>query len=448
MLREAVLAEAVSAYGQSAVARLVRERLDDLRHRSMPGMDVTSGAIAKSVSIEAQRRFSLSPGPVVNATGVLIHPHLGRAPLSEEAIEAISGVASGYSAIEFDVDRGMRSARNTLLAPLLSQLTTADDGFVTNTNAAGIMLMLAALARGRDVIVAHGQAMETSGGFRISTILGTSGAKLIEVGTTNRTRIGDYAEAITPKTAVLLNINSATLRNSSFIESVSLADLVALGHRHGIPVIDDIGSGCILDVTTFGLAREPTVQDSIVSGADVVCFSGDKLLGGPQSGIVVGGADFIARARRHPLMRTLRVDKTTLAALHATVLHYLRGEAVDRIPIWRMIATSRADIEARAIAWLSMIHNIAGCKASVQPGLSSLNGNVSLGETLPTCVLSLRAASTARGWASHIMTELRHAQTPILTRVDEGAVLLDPRTVLPAQDTAVVEALRAVLTAG
>jgi L-seryl-tRNA(Ser) seleniumtransferase len=442
------MVEAVSAYGQAAVSRLIRERLDDLRHGSMPGADVTSGTIAKAVAVEAQRRFSLSPSPVLNATGTIIHPHLGRAPLSEAAIDAIRGVASGYSATEFDVDRGMRSSRNVLLAPLLSQMTGADDGFVTNTNSAGILLMLAALARGREVIVSHGQATESSGSFRLSTILGTSGARLVEVGTTNRTRVADYAEAITPKTGLILNINSSVLRSSSFIESVALGDLVALGHHHGIPVIDDQGSGCMLDVTPFGLAREPTVLDSLAAGADAVCFSGDKLFGGPQSGIAVGGADFIARARRHPLMRTLRVDKTTLAALHATVLHYLRGEALEAIPVWRMIAAPRSALEARALAWLGAVQGLGGCKAGVMPGLSSLNGSASQGETIPTSLLSLRASASARGWASHIMTELRHGQTPVLTRVEEGAVLLDPRTVLPSQDTAVAQALRTVLAAG
>ena len=426
----------------------MRERVEDLRHSLLPGVDDTAGNIAKTVAVEAQRRFSLSPGPVINATGVIIHPHLGRAPLSEPAIEAIRSVAGGYSAIEFDVERGMRSSRNVLLAPLLSQLTGADDGFVTNTNAGGMMVMLAALARGREVVVAYGQAMESSGSFRISTILGTSGAKLVEVGSTNRTRLADYAEAITSKTAVILNINSSVMRNSRFIESVSLADLVAMAHPRGIPVIDDQGTGCMLDVTPYGLAPEPTVQDSLVAGVDAVCFSGDKLFGGPQSGIVVGGADFIARARRHPLMRTLRVDKTTLAALHATVLHYLRGEALEMIPVWRMIAASPDELEARASSWLRSIGGHAECKAAVVPGVSSLNGNVSQAETMATSVLSLRATTTARGWASHIMAELRHAQTPVLTRVEDGAVLLDPRTVLKSQDAAVSEALRLVLAAG
>jgi L-seryl-tRNA(Ser) seleniumtransferase len=310
------------------------------------------------------------------------------------------------------------------------------------------MVMLAALARGREVIVAYGQAMESSGSFRISTILGTSGAKLVEVGSTNRTRLTDYAEAITSKTAVILNINSSVMRNSRFIESVSLADLVVMALPRGIPAVDDQGTGCMIDVTPYGLAPEPTVQDSLAAGVDAVCFSGDKLLGGPQSGFVVGGADFIARARRHPLMRTLRVDKTTLAALHATVLHYLRGEALEMVPVWRMIVASPDELEARALSWLHIIGGQAECKATVVPGVSSLNGSVSQAETMATSVLSLRATTTARGWASHIMAELRHGQTPVLTRVEDGAVLLDPRTVLKSQDAAVSEALQPVLAAG
>jgi L-seryl-tRNA(Ser) seleniumtransferase len=446
VLSEPLILDAVTAYGHSALVRLVRERLDDLRHRSMPGIDVTTPVIARSVSIEAHRRFTLSPGPVINATGVIVHTNLGRAPLSHDAIVAISQVAAGYSALEYDIDRGVRGSRNALLAPLLSQLTGADDGLVTNNNAAAIMVVLAALARGREVIVSRGQAVEIGGGFRIPTILAMSGAKLIEIGTTNRTRLNDYAEAITPRTGAILHVHPSNFRITGFTETVELADLAALAHHHGIPVIDDVGSGCLLDITKYGVAAEPLVQDSVAAGADVVCFSGDKLLGGPQCGVVVGGADFVARVRRHPLLRAVRVDKITVGALHATVLHYLRGEAVEKIPVWQMISAPSSTIATRAVSWLIELGDVVGYKVAVQPGLSTIGGGTTPGESLPTSVLCLRPLGTGRGWSSTIAAGLRHADTPVLGRVDDGAVLLDPRTVLPEQDAAVAAALRRVLS--
>ncbi|MDB5058292.1 MAG: L-seryl-tRNA(Sec) selenium transferase, partial [Chloroflexi bacterium] len=409
ILREPLMSVAIDAYGRGAVVSLVRERLDDLRHRALPGVDATAPIVARSVATEVQRRFTLSPESVINATGVIVHTNLGRAPLSQDAITAIGQVAAGYSALEYDVDRGVRGSRNALLAPLLSQLTGAEDGIIANNNAAAVLVVLAAIARGREVIVSRGQAVEIGGGFRIPTILAMSGAKLVEVGTTNRTRLGDYAEAITPKTAALLHVHPSNFRITGFTETVSVADLTALGHRQGIPVLDDIGSGCLLDLSPYGISTEPRVQDSIAAGADLVCFSGDKLLGGPQSGIVVGGADFIARIRRHPLMRAVRVDKITLAGLHATLLHYLRNEATEKIPVWQMIAAPLESVRERAASWMDALQGVRGCKVALQDGQSTIGGGTTPGESIPTCILSIRPVGTSRGWASHVATELRHA---------------------------------------
>jgi L-seryl-tRNA(Ser) seleniumtransferase len=223
--------------------------------------------------------------------------------------------------------------------------------------------------------------------------------------------------------------------------------LVSLGKRHGIPVIDDVGSGCLLDMAPFGIQGEPLVQESVGAGADVVCFSGDKLLGGPQSGIIVGGTDFIARIRRHSLLRAVRVDKITLAALHATLLHYLRGEALTAIPVWQMIAAEPSALERRAQAWLDALMGIRGVRAAVERGLSTIGGGTTPGETLPTTHLSIRPIGTGRGWAARLAGDLRHCEMPVLGRVEDGALILDPRTVLPHQDIEVVQALRTVLTA-
>jgi L-seryl-tRNA(Ser) seleniumtransferase len=448
VLREAALAEVMATYGRGAVVSLVRERLDDLRHRVLPGIDVSATAIARATAVQVERRFILSPGPVINATGVIVHTNLGRAPLSEATIEAITRVATGYSALEYDIEKGTRGSRNALLAPLLSQLTGADDGIVTNNNASAVLLVLSALARGREVIVSRGQAVEIGGGFRIPAILAMSGAKLLEVGTTNRTRLSDYAEAITARTAAILHVHPSNFRISGFTETVDLSELVTLAHNHGVPVIDDIGSGCLLDLSPYGIAAEPLVQASVAAGADLVCFSGDKLLGGPQSGIVVGGADFIARVRRHPIMRTVRVDKLTLAGLHATLLHYLRGEAVDKIPVWRMIAAPLEEMRGRAQAWESTISGLGGFKAAVLTGQSTIGGGTTPGECLDTFLLGIRPMGTSRGWASHIAAELRQCASPVLGRVEDGALLLDPRTVLADQDETVAEALRTVLSVG
>jgi L-seryl-tRNA(Ser) seleniumtransferase len=445
VLRQPAASAAIEAYGREAVKALIREQLDALRLGAIPSRESKAEAIAAAAAAEAERRFTLSPGPVINATGVIIHTNLGRAPLSHVAARAIAQVVAGYSALEYELERGTRGSRNALLAPLLCQLTGAEDGVVVNNNAAAVQLALAAIAQGQDVIVSRGQAVEIGGGFRIPTILAQSGARLIEVGTTNRTRLADYQEAITPRTAAMLHVHPSNFRMVGFTESVNIEALVALGARQNIPVIQDLGSGCLLDLRQFGLGAEPLIQDSVKAGADVVCFSGDKLLGGPQSGIIIGHTDFIARIRRHPLMRALRVDKTTIAGLHATLLHFLRGEAVTQVPVWQMIAMPASRIEARARMWLDALVTPKGVRASLEAGLSTIGGGAAPGETLPTTVLCLRPPSNSRGWAAHLSAQMRHGDPPVIGRVEDGAMLLDPRTVLPEQDNLLIRALCAAL---
>jgi L-seryl-tRNA(Ser) seleniumtransferase len=445
VLQEPEIQDALSLFGRGAMTTLVREQLDLLRTRALPGTDFTPTAIANVTCREAERRFALSPEPVINATGVIVHTNLGRAPLSDAAIHAITQVATGYSALEYDIERGGRGSRNDLLAPLLSQLTGAEDGVVVNNGAAAVQLVLAAIARGREVVVSRGQAVEIGGGFRIPAILAQSGAKLIEVGTTNRTRLADYAEALSPRTAAILHVHPSNFRVSGFTESVALPDLALLGKQHGVAVINDAGSGCLLDLAQFHLAPEPLVQDSIAVGVDVVTFSGDKLLGGPQSGIIVGGFDFIARVRRHSLLRAMRVDKITIAALHATLLHYLRGEAVKRVPIWRMIAVTTDTLNFRARVWQEALKPPPGVRLTIEPALSTIGGGSAPGETLPTTVLAIRTVATGRGWAARLAAELRRNGPAVLGRVEDGGLLLDPRTVLPDQDVLVSRALQNAL---
>ena len=376
---------------------------------------------------------------------MIVHTNLGRAPLSQAAIAAMTRVAGGYSALEYDLEAGARGSRNALLAPLLSQLTGADDGAAVNNTAAALQLILSALARGREVIVSRGQAVEIGGGFRIPAILALSGARLVEVGTTNRTRLADYAEAITPKTAAILHVHPSNFRITGFTETVGVAELSALARHHTVPLVADVGSGCLLDLRPFGVQAEPLVQDTVAAGADVVCFSGDKLLGGPQSGIIVGGSDYLAKLRRHSLMRAVRVDKITVAALHATLLHYLRGEALTQIPVWQMIAAGPEALGQVAHRWAAALAGSPLLRVAVEDGQSTIGGGSTPGETLPTKLLAIRPAGPAKGWTAHAAADLRRHNPPVLGRVEDGALRLDPRTVLPGQREAVERALVDVL---
>jgi L-seryl-tRNA(Ser) seleniumtransferase len=378
--------------------------------------------------------------PVVNATGVIIQTNLGRAPLSAAALTAMHTVGSGYSNLEYDLDQGQRGSRNSHLNTLLQQLTGAAAALVVNNNAAAVYLALIALAAGREVIVSRGQAVEIGGGFRIPDVLRQSGAALVEVGTTNRTYARDYAAAINERTALLLRVHTSNFRLMGFVHETSLADMVAVGHAQNVPVLDDLGSGTLLPTQVYGLAPEPTVQESIAAGTDLVTFSGDKLLGGPQAGIIVGRADLVDQLKRHPLARALRVDKTTIAGLHATLLAYLQGRATTEIPVWRMIAAPPEQLRSRAQA---LVARLSGA-ASVVPCQSAIGGGSLPGETLPSVAVALSAAKAPQP-LDHLAYVLRVGTPSIVARIADDCLLCDLRTVLPEQDDILVERLSAVL---
>src|SRR6266849_1716517 len=319
--------------------------------------------------LEIEQRPHLQP--VINATGVIINTNLGRAPLSEEALQAMQQVAGGYSNLEYDLETGERGARHTHVAALLRELTGAEAALVTNNNAAAVLVALSALSAGRQVVISRGQ--------------------LVEIGTTNRTRIGDYSGALNEHTALLLRVHPSNFLITGFTESTPLDALVELASQHNLFVMDDLGSGCLLPSERYGLAHEPTPQESIAAGADVVCFSGDKLLGGPQAGILVGKSQVLARIAKHPLMRAVRIDKMTLAALEATLHHYQRDEVETHIPIWRMISAQPKHIAGRATSWVSKLQ-AQGIAARTQRGESTVGGGSLPGETLPTTLLALDAA--------------------------------------------------------
>jgi L-seryl-tRNA(Ser) seleniumtransferase len=377
---------------------------------------------------------------VINATGVIIHTNLGRAPLSEAAIDAMTRAARGYSNLEYDVPAGKRGSRHSHLEAALTQLTGAEAAIAVNNNASAVLLTLAALAAGREVIISRGHAVEIGGGFRIPDVMRQSGARLVEVGTTNRTYLRDYEAAITEDTAAIMRVHPSNFRVVGFTEQPSLRDLAHLAREHSLHLIDDLGSGCLIDVTQFGLAPEPLVQESLADGADVCLFSGDKLLGGPQAGVVAGRAALVDLARRHPLARAVRMDKTSIAALHATLSHYLKGQALTEIPVWRMIAMPAADIARRARAWARK----TGSGARVIEGRSMVGGGSLPEESLPTTLLALPMDGAD---ATELARRLRLGDPHVIARIEGDDVLLDPRTVDPGDDGSVVKVVRAALAA-
>jgi L-seryl-tRNA(Ser) seleniumtransferase len=389
----------------------------------------------------ARARSAVQPSlrPLINATGVIIQTNLGRAPLSEAALRAMREVGSGYSNLEYDLASGERGSRATHLAALLCRLTGAEAALAVNNNAAAIYLALSALAAGGEVIVSRGQAVEIGGGFRIPDVLRQSGATLVEVGTTNRTYAHDYAAAIGPQTALLMRIHTSNFRLIGFVHQTPLAELAELGHAHGIPVLDDLGSGTLLPTAPYGLAPEPTVQQSVSAGAGLVTFSGDKLLGGPQAGLIVGRKELVAKLRKHPLARALRVDKTTLAGLEATLLAYLHGRATSDIPVWRMIAAQPDALRVRAERLVKAIGNGAAVVACE----SAVGGGALPGETLPSYAVALSVAAP-----DDLARRLRHSAPPVIGRIIDGQLLLDVRTVLEEQEQALVAAVRGEVMSG
>ena len=440
LLQTAAGLRLISLYSRSLTLRALRASLAQAR------LDIREGATCPSseeLLAHAERALALEQRPhllpVINATGVIINTNLGRAPLSQQALAAVQQVAGGYSNLEYELEAGTRGSRHTHVTALLRELTGAEAALVTNNNAAAVLLALSALAMGREVVISRGQLVEIGGGFRIPDVMRQSGCSLVEVGTTNRTRIGDYEAALSERTALLLTVHPSNFLITGFTESTPVHALATLAQQHHLLVMDDLGSGCLLSSEQYGLGHEPMPQESIAAGADVVCFSGDKLLGGPQAGILVGKAAVIERIARHPLMRAVRIDKMTLAALEATLRHYQRDEAETTIPIWRMISQRPEKLASRATRWVAKLRS-QGIVARVQRGESTVGGGSLPGETLPTSLLALDAAQTPLPLAE-LARRLRMCSTPIIARIQHDTLLLDPRTVLEEQDKAVITGL-------
>jgi L-seryl-tRNA(Ser) seleniumtransferase len=372
---------------------------------------------------------------------VIIHTNLGRAPLSDEALAAMAEASRGYSNLEFDLEAGARGSRYVHLEEQLRRLTGAQAALAVNNNASAVLLALSALCAGREVVISRGQLVEIGGGFRIPDVMAQSGARLVEVGTTNRTYLRDYEGAICEETAALMRVHTSNFKVTGFTKSVPLDDLARLAHGRKLWLIDDLGSGCLLDTTRFGLVREPTPQESLRAGADLALFSGDKLLGGPQAGIIVGRKEAVDLLRKHALARAVRMDKATIAGLAATLDHYLKDEALEKVPVWRMIATPLDAIARRARRWA----RAAGHDAKVVDGLSMIGGGSLPEEGLATKLLAIAPAGRP---AEALARRLRENDPPVIARIERDTLLLDPRTVHPREDKSVIEALRAALAEG
>ena len=394
------------------------------------------GAIERLVSDivdDASRRWAPSPTRVINATGVIIHTNLGRAPLSEDAARAAQIAALGYSDLEYDIEVAGRGSRHQHISSILSTVTGAETGIAVNNNAAAALLALSTVAgHGGDVLVSRSEAVEIGGGFRVPDVMAQSGANLVDVGTTNRTYARDYEAAIGPNTSAILKVHRSNFAISGFVHEDPLSEIVEVANRHGIPVLHDLGSGCLIDTAMYGIEHEPTVQESVDAGAHLTLFSGDKLLGGPQAGIIVGDSDLVGRVSRHSLARAVRIDKLTLAALNSTLRSYLRGAATEELPILRMMSASVEELERVANRWSQEIDS------QVVDGLTAIGGGSAPGQTLPTKRLMINLGLSAETIGEH----LRNFDPPIIGRIENEGYFLDPRTVLPEERDTVAEALR------
>lgn len=424
----------VSEYGRPLTIDALRETLDDARTRfkadpetALPSTDlILAGAESR---LAAWTKPTLLP--VINTTGVILHTNLGRAPLSTATIQAMSDAAANYSNLEYDLSKGKRGSRLIHAEAILQKLLGVESALVVNNCASAVLLTLSALANRKHVLLARSQLVEIGGGFRVPDVMKQSGAKLVEVGTTNKVRLSDYENELSDA-ALVMRAHRSNFKIVGFAEEPELKDIVEAAHEAGVPVVDDLGSGALIDTAKYGLAHEPTVQESLAAGADIVCFSGDKLLGGPQAGLIVGRKDLLDKVKRHPLARAVRADKTCLAGVTATLTHYLRDEAEREIPVVRMMSLTPEQVKVRAEAWREALGG-----GEVVKSESTVGGGSLPDESLPTFVLALNVKSPEK-----FLKKLREANPPVIARTENDRVLLDPRTVLTGQDDVLLVVLR------
>jgi len=425
----------IDAYGRPLTLDALRSTLDDIRERFKQDLQTVLPS-ADLILTQAESYLSAWTAatlvPVINASGVILHTNLGRAPLSDAALRAMEAVSRNYSNLEYDLPKGQRGSRLFHAESILQKLTGAEAAVVVNNNASAILLLLSALAHKKRVVISRTQLVEIGGGFRVPDVMKQSGARLVEVGATNKVRLSDYTEALEQPAALVMRAHRSNFKIVGFTEEPELRKIVEAAHTANVPVVDDLGSGALLDTAKYGLAHEPTVQESLAAGVDLVCFSGDKLLGGPQAGIILGKKELMDKIKKHPLARAVRADKTCLAALNATLLHYLKDEAEREIPIWRMISLAPDLLKVRAEGWREALG-----LGEVIESESTVGGGSLPEESLPTFVLALKVKSPDK-----FLRKLREENPPIIARTENNKVLLDPRTVLPEQEELLLRSLK------
>ncbi|HJQ98684.1 MAG TPA: L-seryl-tRNA(Sec) selenium transferase [Candidatus Polarisedimenticolaceae bacterium] len=435
LLEEPALRAAIERWGRMLVTDLLREAIDEVRQGA------PAGDWAEIVEARAAKLLRPSPRAVINATGVVAHTNLGRSTLSAKAASRVAEAATSYLDLEYDLGKGARGDRMAHLAPLLARLFRGHAALAVNNNAGAILLALRALAKGREVVISRGELVEIGGSFRIPDILAASAAKLVEVGTTNRTRLEDYERAVGPRTGALLKVHTSNFAVVGFTEETSVEDLSGLARARGIPLLIDWGSGDLVDLVASGIRDEIPVGDLLRRGADLVTFSGDKLLGGPQAGLIVGREELVKRLRKDPFARILRLDRLQIAALHATLSSYATGRAFEEIPTLRMLSLSAEEIGARAEAVAHEAARLApDLRWRIEDGVSRPGGGSSPVGAIPTKLLAIEAA---RGGTGKLERQLRRGDPPVVARIHDDVVLLDLRTVLPDQDAALARAIAA-----
>jgi L-seryl-tRNA(Ser) seleniumtransferase len=448
LLRDVAVPGLIEEFGRDVVVAEGRAALDEARAAiaaakagGATGTDITPENLVTRLRCRLEKKFSPSLSPAVNATGIILHSGLGRAVLSEAAREALDAVALGYSTLALDLESGKRVSRDRHVEGLLRELTGAESATVANNNAAATVLILNTLARGKEVVVSRGQLVEIGGSFRMPDVMTTSGAVLREVGTTNKTHLRDYEAAVTENTGAILRVHHSNYRIVGFAEEPGIEELAALGRSRGVPVVDDLGSGALVDLAPYGLAAEPMVRTSVLAGADVVCFSGDKLIGGPQCGIIVGRSAWIQKIKKNPLARAFRCGKLSLAALEATLKLFLAPEKLaERHPIYRMLSLTPDELGRRAKKLAASLRKSLSpdIAISVDDGESQVGSGAVPVETLPSKVLAVQAPGLT---AEDLARRLRLLTPPIFARIHKNAVIFDFRTIQPAEDAVVEKAL-------
>jgi L-seryl-tRNA(Ser) seleniumtransferase len=445
MLLRPTIASWVARTSREFVVSEIQKLLQGIRDAIRSGspekdMDINPERLELALVENLQNRLLPNLRTVINATGVILHTNLGRAPLSISAQESLSAFSSHYTNLEYDIDTARRSHRDKLLESLLGEVLGCEAAIVVNNNAAAVFLILNTLASGKEVIVSRGELVEIGGSFRIPDILSRSGAILREVGTTNKTRVQDYKNAISPNTALLLRVHPSNFRMQGFTERPELREMTELARSFNIPLVEDIGSGCLVDLKRFGIVDEPRVQESLAAGVDLLCFSGDKLLGGPQAGIIAGAKKLVDPIRNNPLMRTYRVEKLIYGALEATVGSYRCGRAESEIPVVRMIAMTGTDLDKRARRFSRKLRSRLprGAQVHLLEGTSVVGGGSCPECHLPTTLISMESSQLS---PNAIESRLRSQEPPIILRLDEDKLLLDLRTVFPEQEAILIEGL-------